>query len=127
MTLIRQTEEYSPEHDNLFAGTQVQPVVADAVTIASGQGVLAVGTALGQITASGEYVIVDSTATDGSEVLVCILAAEVDATAAAAESAGYFTGEFNERRIVFGGTDTADTHRAAARARGIFFKDTVPA
>lgn len=118
-------ETYTTGADNLFAGTQVQPVVADAVTIAEGQGVLVRGTALGQVTATGKFVAVDSTAEDGSDVLVAILAETVDATNGDIETAAYFTGEFNQNALVFGGSDTYEDHKDAARARGIFMKDTV--
>ena len=122
---LQETETFIP--DNLFAGTQVQPVVADEVVIATGAGVVVRGTVLGLITASGKYAPVDSSKSDGSQSPVAVLSETVDATSADAVSAGYFTGEFNSRALVFGGTDTAATHTAAARARGLFFKDTVPA
>lgn len=113
--------------DNLFAGTQVQPVVADAVTIVTGAGVLARGTALGKITATGKCAVVDSAAVNGAATIYAILAEGVDATSADVEAPVYFTGEFNEAALTFGGTDTADTHRDAAKAIGIFFKTNIPA
>lgn len=117
-------ETYTLNADNLFAGTQVQPVVADEVIVASGAGVLVRGTALG-LDADGKYNIVDS----GGDVtaVVAILAETVDATSEDRPAPAYFTGEFNKNSIVFGGTDTADDHIDAARARGIFFKDAVKA
>lgn len=117
-------ETYSFNPDNLFAGTQVQPVVADEVIVASGAGVLLRGTALG-LDAAGKYNIVDSAGavTD----VVAILADDVDATSADKPAPAYFTGEFNKDSIIFGGTDTADDHLDAARARGIFFKSAVKA
>lgn len=120
-------ETYTTGADNLFAGTQVQPVVADEVVLdKSIADVVVRGTALGMITATNTYVPVDSTAEDGSENIVCILAETVTVDAAADKPApAYFTGEFNKNAIVFGGTDTADDHLDAARARGIFFKNTV--
>lgn len=120
-------ETYTTGADNLFAGTQVQPVVADEVVIAEGSGVVVRGTALGKVTASGLYVPVDSIAEDGSDEVVAILAETVDATDGDVATAGYFTGEFNQNALVFGGTDTFEAHKDAARARGIFFKDTVKA
>lgn len=120
-------ESYECSADNLFAGTQVQPVVADEVVLAKTiAGPVVRGTALGQITASKLYVPVDSEATDGSETLVCILAETVTVQAAADKAAAaYFTGEFNQNALVFGGSDTFEDHKDAARARGIFLKDTV--
>lgn len=116
----------SPTPDNLFAGTQVQPVVADEVTVASGN-TLTRGTVLGRITASGKVQAVDSAQTDGSESPYAILAADVDASAADAVAPAYFTGEYNENALTFGGTDTADDHRDACRKLGIFLKTNVSA
>lgn len=115
-------ETYTMGADNLFAGTQVQPVVADEVLVASGQGELARGTALG-LDGDGKFAIVDSSGTVTD--VVAILAEDVDATSGDVATAGYFTGEFNKNAVIFGGTDSADDHLDAARARGIFFKDTV--
>lgn len=54
----------------------------DNVTIASGAGILAAGTVLGQITAIGKYVASAVGASDGSQVAKAVLLAEVDATSA---------------------------------------------
>lgn len=120
-------ETYTVGADNLFAGTQVQPVVADEVILdKSIDDVVLRGTALGQITATGTFVPVDSSKTDGSEKVVCILAETVTvASTADKATAAYFTGEFNQNALIFGGSDTFADHKADARARGIFFKDTV--
>lgn len=123
---LQSSETFEP--DNLFAGTQVASVVADEVTLAADQGVLVRGTVLGKVTSSGECVIVDS-ATEGtsagSGVVYAVLAEDTDTTGAATPAPAYFTGEYNERELVFGGTDTADDHRDAAKKIGIFFKDTI--
>lgn len=120
-------ETYTVGADNLFAGTQVQPVVADEVVLdKSIDDVVVRGTALGKITASGTYVPVDSEAVDGSKDIVCILAETVTVASTDDKPApAYFTGEFNQNALVFGGSDTFEDHKDAARARGIFFKDTV--
>lgn len=120
-------ESFSYVADNLFAGTQVQPVVADEVVLDKGiDGEVVRGTVLGRITASGNYVPVDSTATDGSEVAVCILAETVTVSSTADKPApAYFTGEFNQDALVFGGSDTFEDHKEALRARGIFLKSAV--
>lgn len=52
------------------------------VTVASGQGLLKMGTVLGVITASGKYVSSPATGADGSQTAVAVLAEDVDATAA---------------------------------------------
>ncbi|WP_420104145.1 head decoration protein [Bosea sp. (in: a-proteobacteria)] len=52
----------------------------EAITIASGAGILDIGTVLGQITASGKYVLHNNAANDGSEVAAGVLGEAVDAT-----------------------------------------------
>lgn len=120
-------ENLSCAADNLFAGTQVQPVVADVVVLdKSINGDVVRGTVLGRITASGRYVPVNSIATDGSGVPVCILAETVTVSSTADKPApAYFTGEFNQDALVFGGSDTFEDHKEALRARGIFLKSAV--
>lgn len=114
------TETFS--YNNLFAGN-VMPVVTDKATITGGT--YTAGTVLGRITASGKLKKVDSTAIDGSQTIYAILADDVDASLADAPGAIYLTGEFNESKLIFGGTDTADTHRFEARKIGIFFKTAI--
>ena len=111
--------------DNLFSGTQAQPVNATSATVLSGEGVLARGSVLGRVTASGKLKLVDSSENDGSQNPYAVLAEAVDATNADAKAAVYLTGEFNKDALVFGGTDTASTHEAEARKIGIFFKENV--
>lgn len=55
----------------------------DAVTIASGSGVIEPGTVLGKITTGGQYKPYDDDNTDGSETAVAIALMKVDATSAA--------------------------------------------
>lgn len=57
----------------------------EAVTVASGEGVLAAGTVMGKVTASGKYVAHDPEAEDGSQTAAGVLYAPVDATAADAK------------------------------------------
>lgn len=54
----------------------------EEIVIASGAGVLAIGTVLGKITASGKYVLHNNAASDGSEAAAGILGEAVDATSA---------------------------------------------
>ncbi|WJZ69987.1 hypothetical protein PVP_XSN000008 [Vibrio phage PVP-XSN] len=122
MSLVKTTESF--ESDNLFAGW-VQPVNSEPGTVASGQGVLVRGTVLGKLTASGKLAIVDSAQADGSQTIYAVLAEDVDATSADVDCPIYLTGEFNKNELVFGGSDTADTHATKAREIGIFFKDVV--
>jgi hypothetical protein len=114
-------ETYTP--DNLLAGDY--PVVTDEVTIVTGQ-TLTRGAVLGKITASGKHALCDSTASDGSQAPVCVLAEDCDASAA--DKTGvpvYLSGAVAETSLAFGGTDTADTHRAALRDLNIYLKKTV--
>lgn len=52
------------------------------ITIASGAGKLAAGAVLGQITASGKYILSAPGAADGSQTPVAVLIVPVDATSA---------------------------------------------
>lgn len=111
--------------DNIFAASQVQPVVATAATVLSGEGVLARGSVMGRVSASGKLKLVDSTENDGSEKPYGILADSVDATSADATGVIFLTGEFNSDALIFGGTDTAADHEAEARKIGLFFKTNI--
>jgi hypothetical protein len=122
-----QVEKTGFEFDNLFAGTQVQPVVADEATIATGAGVLARGTVLGRITIGGKCVAVNSTLSYGAQTVFAVLAEGVDASLSDVKAPVYLTGEFNEDALAFGGPDTAGTHRVKAREIGLFFKSNIPA
>lgn len=122
MSLVKTTESFDP--DNLFAGW-VQPVNSDSGIILTGQGVLVRGTVLGKITASKKLKVVDSAQSDGSQLVYCVLAEDVDTTSADAVAPIYLTGEFNKNELVFGGSDDAATHEIQARNIGIFFKDVV--
>jgi copper homeostasis protein CutC len=52
------------------------------ITIISGAGILAPGTVLGKITASGKYSAYNNANSDGTEVAAAVLYAAVDATSA---------------------------------------------
>jgi hypothetical protein len=110
--------------DNLFAG-KIQPVVAGSETITGAA--LARGTVLGLITASDKCVAVDGSLTNGAENVYAVLAEDVDASEGDVEAAVYYTGEYNENAVAFGGDDTVADHKVAARNVGIFFKPVVSA
>lgn len=115
------SETYTP--DKLIAGDY--PLVSDVVTILSGQN-LARGACLGKITASGKHVIVDSGGTDdGRRAPVAILAEPCDASGGDAQAVVYLSGAFNAAAVIFGGTDTVATHRAALRDLNIYLKNAV--
>lgn len=106
------------EADNLFA-SNVFPVVADKITIASGQGALKRGAL---VTAAGALV------TAAADVFG-VLAEDVDATSAAVDAAVYLTGEFNEGALIVGtpssGTLSVADCKVTARKIGIFIKPSI--
>lgn len=99
-------------YDNLFSGDF--DVVTDSANVA---GDLKRGTVLGLITETGQAVAVDSSATDGSESAYAVLAEDA---VEAGDHTVYLTGEFNVDALIFGGSDTADTHKQELRQKGIF-------
>ena len=73
-----------------------------------------------------QCVIVNSAGTnDGRRLPYCILAEDCDASSAIKDTVGYLAGNFNEAALVFGGTDTIETHRADLRDLGIFTEETI--
>lgn len=115
-------EAVSNSPDNLIAGDL--QLVAVAITVKAGQGELPRGQLLGQITGD-DYIKCISTANDGSQAGACILAEDIDATTVDVETVGYFSGEFNENAVLYGGADTAATHRAALLAKKIVLRGSV--
>ena len=91
---------FTPE--NLIAGEF--PRIMRIETITGGQA-LPQGAVLGQITATGAYVLSTTTATDGSEVPVAILAQPIDATSDV-EGHLFLTGEFNAHALTLGSGHT---------------------
>ena len=116
--------EKGPEttFQSLFADTEVEPLTA-GVVLASGQGVLKRGSVIGTVTTGGKGKLVNSTATDGSQSPKYILADDADTTSADVTAVCYKTGVYNRKALIFGGTDTADTHEAALRLLNIHMKD----
>jgi hypothetical protein len=113
------SELYQP--DQLIAGRF--PIETDqGVVIQTGQGVLARGTVLGQITATGKYLKSVKTAVDGSQTPRGILADQVDTTAGDVNGAVYLTGEFNGNALVFDASWTLVTLKPAAAANDIFVR-----
>jgi len=123
-----QTENYavtstSFSYDNLIV-TGTFPIITDSLTLLTGTNYVR-GTVLGVVTATGKAVKVDSTKADGSQVPYAILTQDTDATAADILAPVYLTGEFNGAALIFGGTDTKDTHKASLRKIGIFVKTVI--
>jgi hypothetical protein len=110
--------------DNLIAGHF--PIASKVGVVLAGEGSLVRGTVLGLASSgdgAGKYRKVDSTHTDGTQTAAAVLSESVDAVADVS-SVLYLTGEFNERALVFGGTDTVATHKVAAEARNLYFRPT---
>lgn len=108
-------------YDKLSAGDY--PVFTSSETILSGAGSLARGTVLGRVTASGKLVVVNSAGTDdGRRTPYGILLEATDATSADKVAPVALSGEFNSAALVFGGSDTVATHKAALRDLNIYVK-----
>lgn len=109
------TESYAVA--TLIAGDY--PRITRKVTIAAGAA-LAAGALLGQITASGKYVLSASASADGSQAPSVVLAEDIDASGSDREAIVYLTGEFRTDAMTFGTGHTASSTRAALRALSIF-------
>lgn len=90
----------------------------DTITIASGSGKVAAGTALGKVTASGKYKPATATGSDGGETAVALNLYEVDATSADVKVAAITrAAEVNALTLTYGATVNDNTKKAAARAQ----------
>lgn len=109
--------------DNLFGGTQIQPVVADRVTLAAGQGVVKRGTVI--IATDPELTAEFTKYADGDVPVQCaVLAQDTDATLVT-DAPAYFTGEFNVNILAAStGVDIAAVG-GTFRVFGIFPKNVV--
>lgn len=105
-------EKYETGMDNLFAASQMMPVVNDKLTVAQA-GLVKRGTLLDADGAVCE---------DAAAGVYAVLAEDVDTTDAAKEAAVYLTGEFNENALIVAEGATAADFKAAARNVGIFMK-----
>lgn len=108
-------ESYSMTKDNLFAASQMMPVVSDKLTVASGEGVLERGALLDN---AGKLVT-------GEAVVYAVLAAPVDATNASVEAPVYLTGEFNKNALKVADGADISTFIQGARGNSIFIKDCI--
>lgn len=68
---------------------------------------------------SGQYVIAEAAAVDGSAVPDLVLAEAVDATLAAASGMAYKRGDFNASALTFGAGHSSATVAEALRSKGI--------
>lgn len=109
--------------DNLFADIKPDPIPSE-VKIKADSGLYVRGTVLGEITAAGHCVIVNSGNADGSEKPYAILSEDIDTTGAASDivAVAFMAGSYQENALVFGGADTAVTHKAELRDKNIYVK-----
>lgn len=112
---------YQP--DALLAGN-ASLLMGRKVTIPAGHE-LARGALLGKIEASGEYVLSEAAATDGSEIPDLVLAESVDTTDGAAEALAYERGDFRGEGMILGTGHTVETVRESLREKGIFITSTL--
>ena len=111
---------FTPE--NLIAGEF--PRIMRIETITGGQA-LPQGAVLGQIKATGAYVLSTTTATDGSEVPVAILAQPIDATSDV-EGHLFLSGEFNAHALTLGSGHTLASVTESFRTRSLFIRTNQP-
>jgi hypothetical protein len=94
-------------------------------TIASGAGVLARGTLLGKITASGKYVESLAASADGSEAPDAILLEPVDASAADVQAAVAIAGKFAAKGVIFGAGHTLASTEDVLRTKDIYITNVI--
>lgn len=126
-------------YDNLIAGEQA-PIIPKGVTLAAGQGVLARGTLLGIVTATGLAVVCDSTKSDGSQNPAYILGLQqgqlmdptqttIDTGAPGATlnvpALAYQTGIFNRNAIITKSGQPISGFEAQLRTLGIILRSTI--
>ncbi|GHV50395.1 hypothetical protein FACS1894216_02520 [Synergistales bacterium] len=126
--------------DGLIAGPRF-PIAFKGITVASGQGVLKRGTALGIKTASGKAVLLNSANTttippvgDGNPTIVpdgnlpdCVLAEDIDATNGDVTAIAYSAGYFVRGKLIFGGNDTWETHELEMRKLNMHMSASIDA
>ncbi|WP_392559345.1 head decoration protein [Orbus mooreae] len=110
--------EYKP--DNLIAGTM--HISTEQVVLSKGQ-IYPIGSVIA-LKNDGLGTLVNS-GSDDAKTLYGILAEEVDATDDDVGAVIILSGEVNQNALVFGGTDTYETHKQKARELGIYFLDSV--
>jgi Bacteriophage lambda head decoration protein D len=119
-----QADSYLP--DQLIAGNL--HLVTKGIGTITGSAAFLRGTVMGLITASGYYTISKTSAADGSQTPVAILADNIDATSANQTNIGlYLMGEFNDHAIIFDPSWTLTTLYPALQAQHIFLKHPIVA
>lgn len=116
------------DFDSLVAGSEM-PILQVGVTLAPGNGVLARGTLLGIVTASGLAAPCKSSASDGSQTPLYILEKDTDTGESGATDSvsaiAYQSGLFNRAAVVVQSGDSIDQFADALRTRNIILTGTV--
>ena len=86
---------YTQQFKEVLASTDLQAKLPGGVLLAQGNGVIAKGTVLGKVTATGKYIPYVSTASDGSQTAVCILDNDQDTTNSDVGASAWISGIFN--------------------------------
>lgn len=115
------TSEGSVTQDKLFDNFDVRR----KGTIASGQGVLLRGTALGKITTGGKWVKSASASSDGSQIIRAILLHDVDATSADVDAIMGRRGSCNGGAVILGTGHTLASIDDACIDRGIILETII--
>lgn len=100
----------------------------EAVTVASGSGIIAPGSVLGKITASGKYKLSTDTGADGGQTAVAIALYGCDATSADQKiTAIVRDAEWNGNTLTYDATVNDNTKRTAKKTQlaavGIIIRD----
>ncbi|MNC14345.1 hypothetical protein D3C75_621200 [compost metagenome] len=96
---------YTQEFTEVLASTDLQAKLPGGVLLAQGNGVIKKGTVLGKVTASGKFVPYLSSASNGSQVAVCILDNDQDTTLTDIGASAWIAGIFTESKLT--GIDAA--------------------
>ena len=109
--------------DDLIAGDAQIRAVSGVIPAGSD---IARGAVLGQVTATGAWILSLAAAADGSQTPRGILGEGTDGVLAAdATRPVYIAGDFNERRITIGAGHDLDSVRAAFLGTPLFIQTTV--
>jgi hypothetical protein len=90
---------YSQTFKEVLASTDLQAKMPGGVLLAGGNGVIAKGTVLGKVTATGKYVPYNPAANDGSQTAVCILDNDQDTTNGDVGASAWIAGIFYESAL----------------------------
>lgn len=111
--------------DEVEDSTYEFPQIDTTITLAAGQNLKRLAV-LGQVTATGQWVLSLAAANDGSEVPRALLAFDVNAAAAAAEAKAYIAGgRFVASALTIGAGHTVASVKAAFATRSLFLVENV--